>query len=312
MQTKFSSAEQAVTDGQATRSEDNSLKPSTSMAMLPAQCHFRPAREHDIRFLSRGESWRDCNLPADLAYASLDLLRARQAPGVQFVVHRKDNWKPKVDDIVRGQVSPSFLPGTDFDAHLDGDRDVATSVGLGNDAWTLRLIGVRMRNNHEFCLNETIPRIGPVQVADRFRVRWEVELSIALGKWVHRLDAINAERPYSVTALLQASLISALLARTHNVQTRPPQAGEARPAAPLHPQPMALQLAVSRQSIARPFDVKGAEAMRRWDDMAMLLPHARRDPNWRRRPSITDQLRGWKRQPAARNNASNHNLKAVA
>jgi len=58
-----------------------------------------------------------------------------------------------------------------------------------------------------------------------------------------------------------------------------------------------LQLAVSCQSIARAFGLEGAEAQQRWNKIAELLRHAGQDPNWRRRPSILDQLRGWKRQP---------------
>jgi hypothetical protein len=131
-----------------------------------------------------------------------------------------------------------------------------------------------------------------------------VELSIRLDKSVHRLDAIDAERPCSLKTLLHASLIAstiaALLAHTHNVHTRPPQAGAPRTAAPLHPRRLALQLAVSCQSIAQAFDLKGAEAAQRWNKIAELLTHSGRDPNWRRRPSVLDQLRGWKRQPIAR------------
>jgi hypothetical protein len=169
---------------------------------------------------------------------------------------------------------------------------------------SLRLVGVQTPKGYCFFLTNLLPRIGPWQVADLYRVRWEVELSIRLDKSVHRLDAIDAERPCSLKTLLHASLIAstiaALLAHTHNVQTRPPQAGAPRTAAPLHPRRLALQLAISCQSIAQAFDLKGAEAAQRWNKIAELLTHSGRDPNWRRRPSVLDQLRGWKRQPIAR------------
>jgi hypothetical protein len=103
-----------------------------------------------------------------------------------------------------------------------------------------------------------------------------------------------------VQTLLPASRIAALLAHPHNVQTRPPQAGEPRTEAPLHPRRLALQLAVSGQTIAQAVDVTGAEARGRWAKIAAWLTHAGRDPNGRRRPSILDQRRGWKRQPVAR------------
>jgi putative transposase len=295
----------------------------------PVQYHFSPAREHDSRHLEVNESWRGYGLLADLAYASLARLQACEAHAVQFVIRLKDNWKPKVDYIARGQVTQEFWPGTDLDAllaeetlRLDGrviDADV--HVGQRTHALPLRLVGVQTPKGYCFFLTNLPPRIGPRQVADLYRVRWEVELSIKLDKSVHRLDAIDAERPCSLKALLHASLIAsilaALLAHTHNLNTRPQQFGAPRTEAPLHPRRLALQLAVSCQSIAQAFDLHGEEAMRRWDKIAALLTHGGRDPNWRRRPSILDQLRGWKRQPSARKEGRggdvNHgHIKAVA
>jgi hypothetical protein len=147
-------------------------------------------------------------------------------------------------------------------------------------------------------------------------VRWEVELSIKLEKSVRRLDQVDAERACSVKTLLHASLIAslmaALLAHTHTMQTRPSQEGEPRTEAPLHPRRLALQLAVSCQSIAQAFDVKGVAAKRRWQQIAELLTHSGRDPNWRRRPSVLDQLRGWKRHPVVRHHTNRRHLKAAA
>jgi putative transposase len=295
----------------------------------PVRYHFSPAREHDSRHLQIDESWRGYGLLADLAYASLERLRACEAHGVRFVIRLKENWKPKVDYLARGQVTQEFFAGTDLDALLEQETlllngravDADVHVGKGKAAVHLRLVGVQTPKGYCFFLTNLPPRIGPRQVADLYRVRWEVELSIRLDKSVNRLDAIDAERPCSLKTLLHASLIAstlaALLAHTHNVQTRPQQAGAPRTEAPLHPRRLALQLAVSCQSIAQAFKLTGPEAQRRWDKIGELLTHGGRDPNWRRRPSILDQLRGWKRQPLARKKANsrdaNHrNLKAAA
>jgi hypothetical protein len=277
----------------------------------PVHYHVSPAREHDSRHLQIDESWRGYGLLADLAYASLDRLRACEAHGVQFVIRLKENWKPKVDYIARGQVTQEFFPGTDLDTlleqkilRLDGhviDADV--HVGRRPHVLALRLVGVQTPKGYCFFLTNLPPRVGPWQVADLYRVRWEVELSIRLDKSVNRLDAIDTERPCSLKTLLHASLIAstlaALLAHTHNVHTRPQQPGVPRTEAPLHPRRLALQLAVSCQSIAQAFELQGAEAIQRWTKIAELLTHSGRDPNWRRRPSVLDQLRGWKRQPLA-------------
>jgi putative transposase len=290
----------------------------------PVQYHFSPAREHDSRHLQIDASWRGYGLLADLAYASLARLRACNDHGVRFVIRLKENWKPKVDYVARGQAAQEFFPGTDLDALLEQDLlildgraiDADVRVGSTKDPLHLRLVGVHTPKGYCFFLTNLPPRIGPRQVAALYRVRWEVELSIRLDKSVHRLDQIDAERPCSVKTLLHASLIAsiiaALLAHTHNLRTRPPQAGALRTEAPLHPRRLALQLAVSCQSIAQALTLKGAQAMRRWQQIAELLLHAGRDPNWRRRPSVLDQLRGWKRQPVGRKQAGPPNLKAAA
>jgi len=295
----------------------------------PVRYHFSPAREHDSRHLTVDETWRGCGLLMDLGYASLERLRACEAHGVRLVIRLKDNWKPKVDYVARGQVTPEFFPGTDLDALLEADLllldgkalDADVHVGKGKEALPLRLVGVQTPKGYCCFLTNLPPRIGPRQVADLYRVRWEVELSIKLDTSVNRLDAIDSERPCSLKTLLHASLmastIAALLAHTHNLQTRPTQAGKPRMEAPLHPRRLALQLAVSCQSIAQTFDLKGVEAQGRWDKIAALLTHAGKDPNWRRRPSVFDQLRGWKRQPLAckeanNRNVSHDNLKAAA
>jgi putative transposase len=290
----------------------------------PVHYHFSPAREHDSRHLQIDASWQGCGLLVDLAYASLARLQACNEHGVRFVIRLKDNWKPKVDYIARGQVTQAFFPGTDLDGllaeeilRLDGRAiDADIHVGGTKAPLHLRLIGVHTPKGYCFFLTNLPPRIGPRQVADLYRVRWEVELSIKLDKSVHRLDQVDAERPCSVKTLLHASLIAsiitALLAHMHHLHTRPPQEGVPRTEAPLHPRRLALQLAVSCQSIARAFDLKGAAAKQRWQQIAALLTHAGRDPNWRRRPSVSDQLRGWKRQPIVRKQASQRTLKAAA
>jgi putative transposase len=278
----------------------------------PVRYHFSPAREHDSRHLQIDESWRGYGLLADLAYASLERLRACEAHGVPYVMRLKDNWKPKVDYLARGQVTEAFFPGTDLDALLEAETlvldgraiDADVHVGTGKERVHVRLVGVQTPKGYCFFLTNLPPRIGPRQVADLYRVRWEVELSIRLDKSVNRLDAIDAEQPCTLKTLLHASLIAstiaAILAHTHNVHTRPPQPGVPRTEAPLHPRRLALQLAVSCQSIAQAFDLTEAEATQRWDKIAQLLTHSGKDPNWRRRPSVLDQLRGWKRQPLAR------------
>jgi hypothetical protein len=278
----------------------------------PVRYHCSPAREPDRRHLEIDASWQGCGLLADLAYASLARLRACDAHPVCFVIRLQEHWKPQVDSIARGQVTQEFCPGTDCETLLadttlvlDGRAmDADGPVGSDTHPLPLRRIGVQTPKGYGFFLTNLPARMGPRQVADLSRVRWEVELSIRLDQSVHRVDAIDAERPCSLKTLLHASLIAstiaALLAHTHHGHPRPQQAGTPRTEAPLHPRRLALQLAVSCQSIAQAFELPGPEAIQRWNKIAALLTQSGRDPHGRRRPSVLDHLRGWKRQPSAR------------
>lgn len=282
----------------------------------PVRDHCSPARDHDRRHLSLDESWRGDGLLADLASASLDRLRACDAHGVRFVSRLKEDWKPKVDDRARGQITQECCPGSDVDALLAQEMlllegrgiDADVPLGQGRQALPRRRVGVQTPTGYGCFLTNLPPRRGPRQVADRSRGRWAVERSIRLDQSVNRLEAIAAERPCSLKprwhASLIASTIAALRAPTHNVHTRPQQPGAPRTQAPLHPRRLALPLGVSCQSIAQAFELTGAEATQRWNTMAAWLTQSGRDPTWRRRPSVLDQLRGWKRQPMTRKKPS--------
>jgi hypothetical protein len=113
--------------------------------------HVRPAREHDSRYLTIDASWRGYGLLAELAYASLDRLRACESPGVRFVIRLQETWKPPVDYLARGQVTQECLPGADVDALLeaatlvlDGHAiDADVPIGRGRHAVPRRLGGSR-------------------------------------------------------------------------------------------------------------------------------------------------------------------------
>ncbi len=267
----------------------------------PVRYHFSPAREHDSPPRQLDESWRGYGRLADLAYASLARLRTCETSDVRVVIRLQDHWKPKIESIARGQVTREFFPGTDLDTLLAEDIllldgraiDADGRVGGGTHPLPLRLVGVQTPKGYGFFLPNLPPRSGPLQVAALDRVRWEVELSIKLDPSGHRLDQIDAERPCSVKTLLHAALVAAtsaaVLAHRHHLNTRPPQAGASRTEAPLHIRLLALHMAVSAQFIAHAFELKGTEAMRRWDQIATWLTPAGTDPNWRRRPSVLDQ-----------------------
>jgi hypothetical protein len=273
----------------------------------PVAYHFSAAREHDTHHLLIDESWRGYGLLADLGYASLGRIRDCLKHEVPFVIRLKENWKPRVQHIARGEVTKTFFPGADFDALLhDGtialnghaiDADVLIGVSEGAASIHLRLVGVPSTKGYCFFLTSLPPRIGPLQVGDIYRIRWEVEMSFKLDKGAYRLDEGKGERTCSIKALLHASLIAsiltALLVHKHTLQTRPARDDAQRTVAPIHQGLVSKCLLQWAYSIARAFELDGEAADREWDRLAGNLTYAAKDPAWRSNPSVLDQMRGW-------------------
>lgn len=269
--------------------------------------HLSPAREHDGLHLKVDESWSGLGLLADLGYASHQLLRDCEAQDVRYVIRLKENWKPRVERVVRGTTIMNFVKGTDLDVLLDFGtiqlcgKPLDLDVVVGEDIHC-RLVAVDTPKGYCFYLTNLPRDVGPKQVADLYRVRWEIESDNKLDKSCHKLNEIGARKGPAVRALVHASMIASmiicLLAHHHRLAERPPpRRGADRTKPPIHPQMMARAAGHAALLIADAMTLTGREATAEWDRIARLLLHQGTDPNWRRRPSILDQHRGWKVKP---------------
>ena len=156
--------------------------------------------------------------------------------------------------------------------------------------------------SYRFYLTNLPPRVGPHQVSDLYRVRWEIEWDNKLDRSCNHLEEISAQTGPAVRALIHASLISSMMAcllvhRHRMKQAPPPHQNAERTTAPLHPQSLARALGSAASSIAGVFELSGEQAQNKWQQLAEYLEHMAKDPNWRRSPSILDQLRGWRITP---------------
>ena len=273
--------------------------------------HFSAARDHDSPHLLIDESWSGLGLLADLGYASLDMLSACERHNVKYVLRLKDNWKPKVQSITRGTLTRTFAKGTDLDLLLEDEillldgKAIDAVVQIGNRV-TARLVAVRGPRGYCFYLTNLAPRIGPRQIADLYRVRWEIESDNKLDKSCLNLDEVKARTGASVRALVHASLVGSimigLLVHHHRRrETQPKKSSTSRTSAPLHPQSLARAVGCAADSIARAMELRGSAATQRWKELTDYMIHLGRDPNWRTRPSILDQLRGWRIEPRSNN-----------
>lgn len=270
-----------------------------------------PAREHDARHLKLDESWRKLGLLADLGYASLKLLRDCATYEVVFVIRLKNNWKPRVDRIHRGEVTSTFFPGTDLDALLEAGtlvldgRIVDATVTLGPPGQTVscRLVGVPAPDGtYRFYLTNLPRAVGPNSIADIYRVRWEIESDNKVDKSCSHLDEVSARTVPATCALVHASIVSSMLAclivHKHRLGQRPaPAKGASRTTPPLHPQSLARAMGATALRIAETLALDPEEATKKWQQIADYLFHLGHDPNWRSRPSVLDQMRGWRISP---------------
>ena len=276
--------------------------------------HLSPAKEHDSRHLELDESWRGRGLLIDLGYASLARLRDCQKYGVTVIIRLKSNWKPKIERIVRGHLSRTLAKSADFELLLNDEalllgNCIDADVTLGKDALPMRLVGVLLpKRGYCFYLTNAPRSLGSRQIANLYRVRWEIELNNKLDKSGHRLDEIDARKPSAVHALIHATMISSMLitliVHRYNLGIAERCPDGLRTEAPLHHGLVSRMLAQAALRIANALTLEGERAAAEWEQLAATIVHMGKDPNWRQKPSILDQLRGWKPAPKKRTRRS--------
>jgi putative transposase len=252
--------------------------------------HISPAREHDSPHLKLDESWRGMGLLVDLGYASMERLRDCQRFGVSIVMRLKKGWKPKIQRVVRGNLSKTFVPGTDLELVLDDPalilgNCIDAEVTVGADGIPMRLVGVlKPKRGYFFYLTNLSRSLGPRQVATLYRVRWEIELNNKLDKSSHRLREIDARKPAAVHALVHATMISSMLVGliVHRYNTAvAKRCKNARTEPPLHHGLVARMLATCAFRIADALELEGESADAAWEHLASVIVHAGKDPNGR-------------------------------
>lgn len=279
--------------------------------------HLSPAKEHDAKHLQIDESWAGKGLLADLGYASLKLIADCEWCGAHYVIRLKSNWKPRVQKIRRGEVNKTFVAGSDLDLLLEQEVialngkviDAEVRIGGAANEVFARLAGVPTPKGYCFYLTSLPPTVGPQQVATLYRVRWEIESDNKLDKSCHRLDEIGAQTGPSVRALVHASMtasiIICLLAHAHRLEEGSHKRPRPRTVPPIHPQALGRMVASACHSIAAVFELTGPAAQAAWRRLANAFYLMGQDPNWRRRPSVLDELRGYRRHPKPSRN-TNH------
>lgn len=262
-------------------------------------CHFGPAREHDAANFQVDERYRNMGLLLDLGYASLELIRSCEKYNTKFIIRLKDNWKPRVERITRGDIQGELLPGTDLDLLIEDEVivlegrcvDADVTLGRGKKKVSARLVMIPGPDGYlAYLTNLARVTHGPHQVGDLYRVRWEIEMDNKLDKSGSRLDQIRATTGTSVRILLCAALLHSMVVDVliHRDNMERAACQDVR-RAPLHRLSLVFALRLLHPELLAALS-KPRGARVRWNRLADLLSAQGRDPNWRRRPSVLDRL----------------------
>lgn len=263
--------------------------------------HISPAKEHDSPHLIIDERYRNMGLLIDLGYVSIERIRDFKHYNVKFVQRLKESWKPKVDRITRGELNGDLFPGTDFDELLmnevivlDGrcvDADV--TLGKGKQKVSCRLVMIPGPTGYLIYLtNLARCTHGPRQVGDLYRVRYEIELDNKLDKSGAQLDQIRATTESSVRIQLATKLLHSLIVDVliHKDNLERTQGGYVR-RGPLHRLALAYAFRSRHVLLVTALLCRDTPS-EYWEWLANLIADDGRDPNWRGRPSILDQILG--------------------
>jgi hypothetical protein len=263
--------------------------------------HFSPAKDHDAGHFEVGEWYRGKGLLVDLGYASLKFLHDCLEYDVAYVIRLKENWKPAIEQIFRGEIQGEFFAGADFDALLMNEVivlngrcvDAEVTIGKGKNAVTCRLVMIPGPKGYLIYLTN-LPRgtHGPHQVGDLYRVRYEIELDNKLDKSGAQLDQIRATTESSVRIQLCAKLLHSLIVDVLIHQDNLDRVRNGYVCrGPLHR--LSLAYAVrSRHLLLVAAHLACDTPLEQWNRLAELIAEDGRDPNWRKRPSVLDRLLG--------------------
>lgn len=180
----------------------------------------------DLKAFKVGPWVRGCLFLFDLGYYSFRRFARIKSHGGFFISRLKTNGNPVIVQSflthrgrkieVVGKKLQTVLQRLrrqviDFEVEVKYETKSGSKKPL-----RLRLVGIW--NHIDKCYHLYLTNVRPEQltaeqIADAYRLRWQVELLFREMKGVHRLEEIPGENPVMVEAMIYASILSALVTR---------------------------------------------------------------------------------------------------
>lgn len=264
-----------------------------------------PAREHEARHLIIDERRRGQGLLVDLGYASHAMLDACEKHDVQYVIRVKRGWEFWFDGRVSDEERERWLDERSLHERFGAEDvnaakeviDIDVTVGTASSMRTARLVAFTTPKGRVMFLTN-LPRTTHSygEIGLMYRLRWTVEVANKLCKSALSVEEIYARTESSARVVVHAAMLAAVIAQAiaHEEHTARGWTGAKRSAikaAPIH------ALAVAEKLARMSGDVGLALAdvdtpSKRWDILAVVLVEMSADPNWRRKPSALDVVKG--------------------
>lgn len=197
------------------------LKMHTVMSLTRGQVErmkLTAERVHDRKGLE-GAGWMDARLLLfDLGYFCYPLFGSIIAHGGSFVTRLKTSANGEVIDVGRGVLGPVRSIGRKLnDCTFEGTvSDLDVIFGTGKDAVVLRCIRIRARDggeDHWYLTNLSHEEFTPEEIAELYRLRWQIEILFKELKSEMSFDQMPSEREEVVRVLVYATLIALVLSR---------------------------------------------------------------------------------------------------
>jgi hypothetical protein len=190
---------------------------------LPIAGDVTPQRTHDNRAFPEETLEAGTLHLFDLGYIDVERFIDAVERGAHFLTRLKDSHDPEIVRVHVGTGSRVAVRGMRIDAALAANLldfkneviDLDVKLRAGDNEAIVRVVGIEDALGDRHWYITTVPReiLSPSEVAETYRLRWEIELHFKQMKSGAGFKAILAWRPSAVLALLYAKVIAMALAR---------------------------------------------------------------------------------------------------
>ncbi len=184
----------------------------------PSQIEISSGRRSETRCFRIVKALAGRLVVMDLGFFSFDRFAALARVGAFFLSRLKDGVNPEILSVRMGLGGRRSPAGGKFRSvrFKDPFVDLDARFGSGEHTFDARVIGEWNEETgeyHWYLTNIAPEAFGPRDVAEIYRLRWQVELLYKEWKSLFRLDEIPSGKKATVQCLILATLIAHLLVK---------------------------------------------------------------------------------------------------